>query len=87
MNCNRFPAKREWTLAEKRDFFNQCCPGLKWHGDKAVGRCPLSGHADAKPSFSVDAAKGAWYCHAENRGGGLIALSKELGIELPDRRR
>ena len=87
MNCNRFPAKREWSTAEKRDFFNRCCPGLKWHGDKGVGRCPLPGHHDAKPSFGVDAVKGVWFCHSEARGGGLLALSKELGVELPDRRR
>ena len=59
---------------------------MKWRGDKGIGRCPLPGHEDAKPSFSVDAVKGVWFCHSEARGGGLLALSKEVGIELPDRR-
>ena len=78
-------SKRELSLHEKRDYFSEVVQGIKWRGDKGLGHCPLSSHGgpDRNPSFSVDAAKGTWFCFAEGIGGGMVALAKKTGVDLP----
>ena len=44
---------------------------LRGRGHKLTGRCPLHGD-DRHPSLSINLEKGAWFCFAENTGGGLI---------------
>lgn len=77
--------RSSWSVHEIKAFFERCVPGLKWHGNEGIGHCPLSSHngPDRNPSFSVNKEKGCWFCHCENRGGGIVALSKETGVALP----
>lgn len=59
-------------------------PGIRWRGDEGQARpLPTHGGPDQKPSFTVNAAKGAWYCHTENLGGGVKELAQRLGVEPP----
>lgn len=50
-------------------------------GGEGKCRCPL--HDDKAPSFSVNAEKGTWHCHAGCGGGGLKELAKRLDISPP----
>ena len=70
------------------DVKNWCAeniPNLKWNGTKGRGRCPLPSHGgpDAHPSFSIDAEKGVYFCHAEKLGGTLDQLAQKLGASAP----
>ena len=58
---------------------------LKWSGPKGIGRCPLPTHGgpDNHPSFSIDAEKGVFFCHAEKRGGTIRQLAQELCWNAP----
>jgi DNA primase len=47
---------------------------LKKAGMRQVGSCPISGHEDATPSFTVYAESGRWYCFGCSRGGDLLDL-------------
>lgn len=78
-------SKKTFTIHENRVFFEEVVPGLKWRGNKGQGHCPLSSHGgpDRNASFCVDAEKGVWYCHAEALGGGMVALAKKTGVDLP----
>ncbi|MGI9253111.1 MAG: CHC2 zinc finger domain-containing protein [Thermomicrobiales bacterium] len=40
--------------------------------------CPLPGHDDARPSFTVSPEKQVWYCHGCHRGGDVITFVQEL---------
>jgi DNA primase len=55
-----------------------CGPGgLQKVGDRWVGRCPLPGHKDRSPSFTVNPEKNLWYCFgACQRGGDVIELAR-----------
>lgn len=44
-------------------------------GDEFRARCPL--HDEREPSFSIN-RNGLWYCHAEQRGGGIHSLRREM---------
>lgn len=39
-------------------------------------RCPLPGHDDKTPSFSIDTVKGLAYCHGCHRGGDVLKLTQ-----------
>ncbi|SHF68746.1 protein of unknown function [Desulfofundulus australicus DSM 11792] len=58
---------------------------IMWRGDEGQTRCPLDTHGgpDVNPSFTVNAAKGTFYCHKEKLGGGLRELARRLGVDLP----
>lgn len=82
------------AILPQKDFqswFDLNIPGIKWHGDEGQARCPLPTHGsqDRNPSFTVNQAKGTFYCHTENVGGGMKELARLLGVEspFPERRR
>jgi hypothetical protein len=39
-------------------------------------QCPLSGHSDKTPSFSIDTVKDVAYCHGCKRGGDVLKLTQ-----------
>jgi hypothetical protein len=39
--------------------------------------CPLPGHEDADPSFTVSPEKQVWYCHGCHRGGDVFTFVQE----------
>jgi CHC2 zinc finger len=43
--------------------------------DRYVARCPLPGHDDRHPSFTVYVREGRAWCHGCHRGGDIIALT------------
>lgn len=43
--------------------------------DRLKGRCPLPGHDDRTPSFTVYLATDSAWCHGCNRGGDQISLT------------
>lgn len=47
-------------------------------GSELVGLCPLPGHDDSSPSFSVSPARQVFFCHGCKRGGDLFALAEHL---------
>lgn len=44
--------------------------------DRFRARCPLPGHDDRTPSFSIDTAKNLAYCHGCHRGGDVLKLAQ-----------
>ena len=54
-----------------------CGPsGLRHVGKERVGRCPLPGHEDRSPSFTVNADKNVWFCHGCLHGGDVVELAR-----------
>ncbi len=48
-------------------------------------RCPLPGHDDHRPSFSLNLERGNWQCFACGRHGDLPALAMEMhGLSFRD---
>ena len=70
----------------ERNWLESVCGSVRWRGDQGSCHCPLPTHGskDRKPSFSVNAAKGTFFCHKEGIGGGLQQLSQLTGRQLPD---
>jgi DNA primase len=57
-----------------------CGPGgLRRVGKEWVGRCPLPGHEDRSPSFTVNPEKNVFFCHGCLRGGGVVELARLAG--------
>jgi len=54
-----------------------CGPGkMRRMGERWVSRCPLPGHEDRSPSFTVYLATNSWYCFgACQRGGDVVDLA------------
>jgi DNA primase len=53
-----------------------CGPGgMRRIGEKWVARCPLPGHEDRTPSFTVYPGDGGWYCYGCHQGGDVIKLA------------
>lgn len=53
------------------------------NGKEFIYRCPLPGHDDTKPSFTVSPDKNQFYCFGCNRGGTVIDLvmyMNEVGV-------
>jgi hypothetical protein len=44
-------------------------------GEKWVGRCPLPGHEERTPSFTVYPGDGGWHCFGCLRGGDVVDLA------------
>jgi DNA primase len=54
-----------------------CGPGsLRRVGKEWVGRCPLPGHEDRSPSFTVNPEKNVFFCHGCLRGGDVVELAR-----------
>ncbi|MEQ6390821.1 phage/plasmid primase, P4 family [Bacillaceae bacterium S4-13-58] len=63
-----------------KDWFEDVLPfPIKW-GANNEGRtkCPFPDHDDQNPSFSVNTAKGVYYCHGCHRQGSLWELTQLL---------
>jgi hypothetical protein len=53
-----------------------CGPGqMRRVGKEWVARCPLPGHDDRIPSFSVNPDKSVCFCHGCRRGGDVVHLA------------
>src|SRR5215212_11622250 len=50
--------------------------GLRRIGEKWVGRCPIPGHEDRTPSFTVYPGDGGWFCYGCLRGGDVVELAR-----------
>ncbi len=58
--------------------------GLKQHGERLRGRCPVHGGSN-ETSFSVSPSEGLWHCHSCGAGGDAVRLAKLLeGHERDD---
>jgi DNA primase len=54
-----------------------CGPGgLRRVGKEWAGRCPLPGHDDRSPSFTVNPEKDLFFCHGCLRGGDVVELAR-----------
>ena len=51
---------------------------LERRGRQLVGRCPLPGHGDSTPSFTVHPEKHLFYCHGCHRGGDLFSFAMHM---------
>jgi hypothetical protein len=51
---------------------------LEQRGHYWVARCPLPGHDDDSPSFTVYEGDRGWYCFGCHRGGDLFSLHMHL---------
>ncbi len=68
--------------AEIKDWFSTVLSSaIKWRGNQGQTRCPF--HDDRNPSFSVNAEKGTWICHAGCGSGGINDFAKRLMVESP----
>ncbi len=47
-------------------------------GREVVCLCPLPGHDERTPSFSVHPEKQVWYCHGCHRGGDLFTFAMHI---------
>jgi DNA primase len=47
---------------------------MKTRGLRRVGSCPIPGHEDSSPSFTIYPESGRWYCFGCSRGGDLLDL-------------
>ena len=53
-------------------------------GAERMCSCPSPGHEDRKPSCSVHAETGKWYCHGCGEGGGVVTWMRlARGISGP----
>jgi 5S rRNA maturation endonuclease (ribonuclease M5) len=59
-----------------RRAFDSAVPGILWKGDQGLGRCPF--HDDHRPSLSVDANKGLFFCHSCGAKGNLEQFERKL---------
>jgi len=56
---------------------------LRRSGNRFIGKCPF--HDEKTPSFSVDPAKGLFYCFGCSAGGDVIEFVKRIeGCEFPE---
>ena len=69
-----------------RNWLEEACGSIRWRGEEGTCHCPLSTHGsrDRHPSFSVNAAKGTFFCHKEGFGGGMRKLAGLLGRPSPE---
>ncbi len=52
--------------------------GVEVPSEGAMVRCPLPGHDDGSPSFTVYPGDGGWYCFGCGRGGSIYDLAAGL---------
>ncbi len=53
-----------------------CGPGqMRRIGDRWTARCPLPGHDEKTPSFTVYPGDRGWYCFGCQRGGDVVELA------------
>lgn len=51
---------------------------LNRRGRQWTMHCPLPGHDDGSPSFTVSPSKQVWFCHGCQRGGDVFTFTQEL---------
>ena len=75
-------AKAEVSTVE---LAHRVCGEMRQAGARWVARCPLPGHDDRTPSFTVYPETDSWYCFgACQRGGDVVDLAAfAWGIENP----
>jgi hypothetical protein len=59
-----------------RHYFDLRLPGIRRRGDQGMGRCPF--HRDDRPSLSINAAKGLFYCHGRGAKGNFVQFKRRL---------
>jgi hypothetical protein len=59
-----------------RRYFDLRLPGIHWRGDQGMGRCPF--HRDDRPSLSINAAKGVFFCHGCGAKGNFVQFKRRL---------
>ncbi len=70
--------KRAWPIARFcRELL--ACEFVPAGQGRWKARCPLPGHDDHTPSFSIDETKGVAYCFGCQHGGDVITLSRYIG--------
>ena len=52
-----------------RPYYTSKLPDIRWRGNQGIARCPQ--HSDRRPSLSVNAEQGLFYCHACKISGNL----------------
>lgn len=58
---------------------------LKRSGSSLMGCCPLPGHNEKSPSFSVSESKQLYHCFGCQRSGNLVGFVKEMkGLNFPE---
>jgi hypothetical protein len=74
---NRLPIEAAKRLVPVVDLADLLCGAgqLRKVGAEWVGRCPLRGHADRTPSFTVNPDKNLFFCHGCVRGGDVVRLA------------
>jgi len=60
------------------DYLSRRGVRLSGNGDRATCRCPLPGHDDSTPSFTVYHPQRRWHCFGCGRGGDLFDLHTHL---------
>jgi hypothetical protein len=58
------------------DLAKRLCTSGRMQGEEWVARCPLPGHEDRVPSFTVNPVKNLFFCHGCVRGGDVITLAQ-----------
>lgn len=67
------------TPADSRRYYGSYFPKLRTRGGKEIPvKCLFPWHQDDTASASVNLAKGTWFCHACNIGGGILDFQKTL---------
>lgn len=56
--------------------FDAALAGIRWRGHKGIGRCPF--HNDHRPSLSIDAQKGLFFCHGCRAKGNLAQFETRI---------
>jgi 5S rRNA maturation endonuclease (ribonuclease M5) len=57
-------------------YFESKVPGIRWNGYQGTARCRF--HPDSRPSLSLNAQKGLFYCHACGAKGNLEAFERRV---------
>ncbi len=80
----RWPDRREELSAIKQaislpDFIERMGQTrLERRGRQLIGNCPLPGHDDRSPSFTVYPDGRGWWCFGCNRGGDIFSFSMHM---------
>ena len=59
-----------------RRYFESKCPDVRWKGNQGTARCPF--HDDHRPSLSIDAKRGLFFCHGCGAKGNLVQFRRRI---------
>jgi DNA primase len=65
-----------WDSRAVRCYFAARLDRVKWHGDQGSAICPF--HSDSKPSLSMNAELGVFFCHGCGASGNLVTFEARL---------